>query len=179
MESYREHRFFIGDFDDNMEQSLLIPLTAEIERQSHKAEGRIDLWINSHGGYLHLVNHLVALVELAKANGVVVRTVVPDIAYSAGSMLAITGTPGERYIGKSAEHLVHYGTIGSFESTEEQIERYTKYKRRRFQGNIMHYNKYCEIPDVASKIKDDGCFIVARDAIKWKMADKYLDKLPL
>jgi ATP-dependent protease ClpP protease subunit len=122
---------------------------------------------------------MTELVELAKANGVVVRTIVPDIAFSAGSMLAITGTIGERYIGRKAQHLIHYGQIMSFETTEQQIDRFTAYKKRLFKGNLDHYNKYCSVPNLDQQILDDGFFVTAKDAIKWKLADKYMEKLEL
>lgn len=174
---YEDNAFFIGDFDDALENTILIPLTREISRQAKEKEGRIDLYINSCGGYLHLVNHMTELVEIAKRSGVVVRTIVPDIAFSAASMLAITGTVGERYIGRRAEHLIHYGQIMSFETTEEQIDRFAAHKRRRFRGNLEHYEKYCEIPDLNQKMLDDGYFVTASQAIKFKMADKYMERL--
>lgn len=177
--TFENNTFFIGDFDDNLEQQLIVPFTQEIKKQSELKRGRIDLYINSIGGYLHLVNHFIELIELAKFNEVVVRTIVPDIAFSAGSMLAITGTKGERYIGRRAEHLVHYGQIMSFETTEEQIDRFTAHKKRLFKGNLQHYQKYCDIPDLDQKMLDDGYFLTARECIKFGLADKYIDKFDL
>lgn len=174
---YEENAFFIGDFDDALEDRVIIPLTQEIAKQSKEKNGRIDLYINSTGGYVHLVNHMVELVEIAKAQGVTVRTIVPDMAFSAGSMLAITGSPGERYIGRRAEHLVHYGQIMSFETTPEQIKRFTAWKDRKLKANVAHYKKYCDIPNLEQNILDDGWFITAKDAIKWGLADKYMEKL--
>ena len=174
---YEDNVFFIGDFDDALENDIIIPLTQEIANQAKEKEGRIDLYINSVGGYVHLVNHLVELVEIAKAQGIVVRTIVPDMAFSAGSYLAVTGTKGERYIGKRAEHLIHYGQIMSLETTPEQIKRFTAWKDRKFKANVAHYKHYCNIPDLEQKIQDDGYFVVAKDCIKWDMADKYMDKL--
>ena len=176
---YEDNTFFIGDFDDSLEQQIIVPLTQEIRKQAELKDGRIDLYINSCGGYLHLVNHMTELVELAKSNGVIVRTIVPDIAFSAGSMLAITGTKGERYIGKRAEHLIHYGQIMSFETTEQQIDRFTAHKKRIFKGNLDHYKKYCDVPNLDQQMLDDGFFVTAKDAIKWGMADKYMEKLDI
>lgn len=174
---YEDNRFFIGDFDDRLEDSILIPLTEEIAEQAKKADGRIDLYINSAGGYLHLVNHMIELVELAKAAGVTVRTIVPDVAFSAGSMLAITGTKGERYIGARAEHLIHYGQIMSFETTPEQVKRFTAWKERRFRDNLNHYKKYTDYPDLEAKMLDDGHFVTAKECIKFGLADKFMSKL--
>lgn len=177
--NYEDNVFFIGDFDDSLEQNLIVPLTQEIQKQAQLKKGRIDLYINSCGGYLHLVNHMTELVELAKREGVLVRTIVPDIAYSAGSMLAITGTPGYRYVGRRAEHLVHYGQIMSFETTEEQVDRFTAHKKRMFKGNFEHYQNYADIPNLSQKMLDDGYFVPANLAIKYKMADKYMEKMEI
>jgi ATP-dependent protease ClpP protease subunit len=174
---YSDNRFFIGDFDDDLENNLLMPLTKEISNQAKLRDGRIDLWINSMGGYAHLVSHFVSLVELAKAQDIVVRTIVPDMAFSAGSMLAITGTLGERYIGKNAEHLIHYGQIASFESTPQQVERFRKWKERYFRSTVAHYKKYTDIPNIDQEMLDDGWFVPAKECIKFGIADKFIDKL--
>lgn len=176
---FRDNRFFIGDFDDALENDVIIPLTAEIAAQRKRDDKRIDLYINSMGGYSHLVFHLIELVDLAKASGVTVRTIVPNMAFSAGSMLAITGTEGERYMGKNAEHMIHYGVIGSMESTPNQIERYRKWKDRNFKATVAHYRKHADVPNLDQEMLDDGWFIPAKDCIKHGLADKYMEKLSL
>jgi len=177
--TYEDNVFVIGDFEDSLERDILIPLTMEIRNQAKQADGRIDLYINSNGGYGHLLFHMIELIEMAKRSGVTVRTIVMDSAFSAGSMLAIAGTPGQRYIARTASHLVHYGSIASFEQTPEQIERYRKWKTKFFKNNVDHYKKYAEIPNLEDHIKDDGFFVTAAEAIKWKMADQYTDKLEI
>lgn len=171
--------FFIGDFDDALEDRIAVSLAKEIENQSKLREGRIDLWINSYGGFSHLVMHLVELVEMAKRNGVLVRTIVPSVAFSAGSMLAVTGSPGHRYIAKHADHLVHYGSVGSMETTPTQIERWKAWKDRGFKYTITHYEKYANVPNLREQLQDDGFFVPAVNCLKWGLADKYMDKLDL
>ncbi len=179
MPGYQEgNEFLITDFDEPLE-SLLIPLTKEIKNQARYRDGFINLTINSHGGYEYLVNHFIELVEMAKSLDVTVRTIVPSVAYSAGSMLAITGTPGERYIGRNAQHLAHYGQTGSMESTPLQIERMTKAKLESFKKTLDHYKKYSNVPNLDQQMLDDGFVIPARNAIKWKLADHYIQKLPI
>lgn len=175
---FEDNIFVIGDFDDQLEQ-LLVPLTKEIKKQSKLRTGKIDLYINSYGGYLHLVRHFVDLVERAKDDNVMVRTVVSGVAYSAGSILAVTGTPGERYIAKHGEHLIHYGSSGSVESTPGQVERNRQSKTRSFKQILEHYKKYCNIPDLESAMLDDGFYVDANKCVKWNIADKYSDKLIL
>ena len=175
---HEENIFLISDFDDDLEK-LIVPLTRQIQKQAGQANGAINIIINSYGGYVHTAITIVELIELAKSLGIIVRTIVPAAALSCGSYVAITGTVGERYIGKLGEHLVHHGQIGSFESTPKQIERFTAWKDRFFKSGIKHYQKYCNIPDLEMQLMDDGFFVTAPNAIKWGLADKYMDKLSL
>lgn len=169
--------FFIGDFDENMESDLLIPLTREIQVQRTAEIPRIDLYINSVGGSLYLLQHLIELIEIAKREGITVRTMVMSNAYSAGSLLAITGS--ERYIAKSAEHLVHYGNGGYASATPVQAKRQSDKMNREFKWNINHYKKYANIPNLEKNMEDDNFYITARDCIRWGLADFYLDKLDI
>lgn len=173
--------FFLTDFDDNMEASIVLPLIKEIQHQRKLRYGNIDLYINSFGGYKHLVFQLISLVENAKREGILVRTIVPDIAYSAGSILAITGSPGERYIEKTGEHLIHYGITGSMETTPEQLERNNRQKQGNFRKILNHYKAYTEIDhDTLDRLmNDDSAFIPATKCVKWGMADKYMEKFDI
>jgi ATP-dependent protease ClpP protease subunit len=176
-----ENVFFLTDFDDNMERDIVIPLTRQIQKQRRFMDGRIDLYINSFGGYAHLVFQLISLVEIAKREGIVVRTIVPDVAYSAGSILAIAGTPGERYIERSAEHLIHYGMTGSVETTPEQATRNFAQKQTHFKKILAHYKKYTNIPadELTALMNDDNAFIPAQKCIKWGIADNYMEKFDI
>ena len=173
--------FILTDFDDNMEASLVLPLTLEVQRQRKYRDGRIDLYINSFGGYAHLVFHMISLLEIAKRDGITVRTIVPDIAYSAGSILAVTGTPGERYIERSAEHLIHYGRQGSVETTPEQLERNHIQKTAHFKRIKQHYAQYTNLAasDLDKLMNDDSAFIAGPKCIKSGLADKHMDKFDI
>lgn len=173
--------FFLTDFDDEMEGSIVLPLIREIQKQKNYKYGRIDLHINSHGGYKHLVFQLVSLVELAKREGIIVRTIVSDIAYSAGSVLAIAGTPGHRYIERGAEHLIHYGITGSMETTPEQLVRNTAQKSSGFKKIKRHYLQYTNLdgPTLDTLMNDDSAFIAGPKCIKWGLADEYMERLDI
>ena len=174
-----ENIFLINDFDESMETDLLIPLTRQIQKQKNLNNGRIDLYVNSFGGGVYLVQHVIELVEIAKREGITVRTMVMSAAYSAGSILAITGTPGERYIARNAEHLIHYGQNGALNTTPENTIRQTGFNKRMFDWNINHYKKYASIPNIDTLMADDHFYVTARDCIKWKLADKYMDKFDI
>jgi len=173
--------FFLADFDDNMEASLITPLIREIQKQRRLVDGRIDLYINSFGGYRHLVFQLISLVENAKREGITVRTIVPDIAYSAGSILAVTGTPGERYIEKTAEHLIHYGQTASQETTPEQVERNYVQKQQGFKKILDHYQKHTKVDrdELNRLMNDDSAYLSAAKCIKNGLADKYMEKFDI
>lgn len=179
MNSHEGNIFFLTDFDDNMEGDIIVPLIKEIQVQKKYRDGRIDLYINSFGGYRHLAFQLISLVENAKREGIKVRTIVPDVAYSAGSILAVTGSPGERYIEKNGEHLIHYGFTGSAESTPEQVERNYAQKNEGFKKILRHYQKYTNVPDIEAKMNDDSFYIPSVKCLKWGLADKYMEKFDI
>lgn len=163
-----------------MEQNIIIPLTHCVKQQAEIRDGRIDMYVNSYGGNANLLMHVIELMELAKRHDVVIRTIVTSAAYSAGSMVAVAGTPGERYIAKNAMHLVHYGATGaSNESTPTQASRKHNADQIMFNMVLNHYRKYCDIPNLEDNIQDDNWYIKATEAKRWNMADQYLDKMDL
>jgi ATP-dependent Clp protease, protease subunit len=165
--------FQIGPFRPDMEKETILPLVREIKNQRRLGEeGRIDLYINSPGGYTYLLFDLIDKVEMAKSLGITVRTIVTDMAYSCGSALAIAGTKGERYIAPSARHLVHYGSGGVFATSPEELDRGYDEMKAHFLRIEAHYEKYARIPDLRAKIQTDTYFIPAPQAISFGMADK-------
>jgi len=174
-----ENRFYVlGEFDEDLENGLVWALTKKIEELKSKKDASIDVYINSYGGDAYLCLHLVELFEIAKRNDITVRTIVPAVALSAGSMLAVAGTKGERYIAKNAEHLVHYGQFdGSRKTTPLQIDRTSERWKRWTKTLIRHYQTYAEIPDLEEHLKDDDFWIESGKCIKWKLADKYMSDL--
>lgn len=170
--------YLLGDFDEDMKWRIILPLTKKIEELSKQKDATIDIYINSYGGYCDIMWHIVQLIELAKKKDIKVRTIVIGSAYSAASMTAITGTPGERYIDPRAEHLPHYGTAGGYRvRTPLQGERTAAHTRRHFKQLVDHYKKYSNIPDLEKHVKDDMYFIPAKSCIKYKLADKFVEEM--
>lgn len=169
--------FIVHSFNNDLRDGMVIPLTNKIEElAAQKKPAPLEIYINSHGGDGELCLHIVSLLEMAKSRGVTVRTYVTQVAHSAGSIVAMVGSPGERYISRRAEHCVHYGTqYGWPEHTPLQIDRNTQKKRRWFKTLKQLYEQYAEIPDLDEMLKDDSFFVTAQQAIKWKLADKYMD----
>lgn len=170
--------FYLGAVDEDLEANFIIPFHRAISEQSDRARGRavIDIFVNSHGGLAHVAFHIVEMMELAKAEGIIVRTAVTSIAYSAGSIIAVAGTPGARYIAKPAQHLVHYGSAPSYDTSPQQAARNHNSKQEFFKTILNHYKKYCDIPDLEQNLVTDDWYIPSAKAKKWGMADEYLDK---
>lgn len=179
MASFHDNRntFYVGDFDAQTEEMLGLPLILAAKQQAGLAGGHIDMFVNSYGGNAHVAFHIVEAMEMAKSAGVVVRTMVTSAAYSAGSIVAVAGTPGYRYIAKSAKHLAHYGfTEMGKNSTPREAQRNHGYEQEHFKQVLNHYKKYCDMPDLEHNLLEDAWYIKASDAKKWGMADQYLDR---
>ena len=81
----------------------------------------IDVYINSGGGDGSILDSITTLLGIAKFRGAIIRTTVLSRAYSCGSLLAITGTPGFRIMYSQAYHLVHFGHHSFGVSKEDEI----------------------------------------------------------
>lgn len=174
-----ENRFYItGDFNKDMAEGVVPHLRKEIDKQADRANGLIEFYVSSHGGYAFVLIQIVELMELAKRRGVKVRTIVTSHAYSCGSLLAVAGSKGERFISRYAEHLAHYGSFDGYRKTTPlQVERDADAARRWTARILDHYQRYCDIPDLAEQLKDDSFWVPADKAILWGMADKYTEQL--
>lgn len=82
----------------------------------------IDVFINSNGGDGNILDSIVALLSIAKLNGAIIRTTVLGKAYSCGSLLAITGTPGYRIMYSHAKHHIHFGRHAFGVTKESEID---------------------------------------------------------
>lgn len=170
--------YILGEFNNEVKERIVVPFTNKITELSKVKDAEIEFYINSNGGDGYLCMHLVSLFELAKSKGIKVKTIVPSIALSSGSILAVAGTKGERYIAEGAEHLVHYGQFDGYRKTTPlQVERGTKRWRRWCNSMLKHYEKYAKIPNLKDHLKDDDFWIPAAQCIKWGLADKYMHEL--
>jgi ATP-dependent protease ClpP protease subunit len=175
--------FYITEFDKDMTDYLVIPFTRAIKEQvdkAHRETAYIDMYVNSYGGETHLAFHLVSMMEVAKAAGVIVRTIVTDTVMSSGSIVSVAGSKGHRYVAKDGSLLVHYGYIPVAEvTTPLQAQRNRVYHETHFDHILRHYNTYCDIPDLVDKMQDDNYYITGAQAKRWGMADHFLDKFDL
>ena len=177
LNTYSNNTVYIHDnFNDSL--SLILPnIDFIINEQKNKKEGgKIIFDICSNGGYAYILKELLNRVEYAKSQGIIVETIVRSQAYSCGSMLAISGTKGHRYIGEYAEHLVHLGSAGMRVQDNVELERMYNNTKKHFDFVKNVYKKYSNIEnlDLDTKIENNSWYIYGEDCIKQGMADKFL-----
>lgn len=169
--------FINGEFDDEMRNAVVWKLDKHISELKDHKNPELNFYISSHGGDAYLLLDLIDLFEVAKSNGITVKTIVTSHAFSAGSMLAIAGTKGERYIGRRAEHLAHYGQFDGYRrTTPMQNDRQYEYNKRWNDTLLDIYKKYAKIPDLKKHLSDDYFFIPADKCIEWELADRYFEE---
>lgn len=160
------------DINGNFNRELSKSLVPELRNAVYSNVRGIDINITSTGGYMYVADQIVDLMEVAKANGIIVATYVSSHAYSAASYVAVAGSPGHRYVSPTAEYLIHYGTAGAMFETPKQLRRVVEHNERHFQRLFDHYKKHCKIPNLRGKMEDDSFYFTAADALKWGVADE-------
>lgn len=105
----------------------------------------IDVYINSCGGNLAQTKSIMALLNLARAKGAVIRTTVLGAAASAASLIAIQGTKNFRIMYEQSYNLVHYGhSHYDIDRADEMEKAAVKEKNERALFNAP-YLKYTDL----------------------------------
>lgn len=172
-EAERVTRFYVTQDFDNDLLNMLPGLYAEIDKQANLRDAKIQVVINSDGGYVDTLKAFIDAFEYAQAQDVIVSTHVTGIAASCGSLLAMRGTKGHRTISRDSKHYVHLGYVGGgYPRSEIEVVRVTSASKDHFKWVRKQYQTYAEIPDLDEKLRDDHLFVSSRDSVRWGLADK-------
>jgi ATP-dependent protease ClpP protease subunit len=167
--------FIYGFFDESIPKIVVPDFLKVIEEEEKKSEGIIEFYINSDGGTTYYLKDLLALIEVAKKKNIIIKTYVFGRAYSCGSVLACSGTKGERYIYEYSEHLCHLGSSGTgVTRTDKQLERASERVKAHFDFVRNIYKKYANIKDLEVLLMDDNYFLRGQEIIDNGLADKFL-----
>ena len=132
----------------------------------------IDVFINSNGGDITILNSISTLLGIAKSKGAIIRTTVCGKAYSCGSALAITGTPGFRIMYANAYHLVHFGSQTRTAKQESEIESVvTNMKEHHANWNNLYLNNTNISQKELKKLMSKDSYIPANNALKLSFCD--------
>ncbi len=165
--------FIHDDFDQDISSMILPQFDSLIESEKVKKDGKIIIDIDSNGGYTRYLSSLLARVEKAKSENIIVETRVFACAHSCGSILACSGTKGSRFISRTAEHLCHLGSGGLQAHSDIELERQSERVKAHFDFVRSCYKQYANIPKLNQVIKDDCLYVRGQNIIDWGLADKF------
>jgi len=81
----------------------------------------LNVWINSGGGKDNITQSVLSVFNIASAKGALIKTYNLRQAGSNASIIAVSGTPGYRYMAERAFHYIHFGNKGRQISHENEM----------------------------------------------------------
>lgn len=172
MPSYADgSRFFINEFDESLDLMLL-----ELVNAAYGKDKWLEFWINSEGGDASRAFSVVALMEVAKAQGKQVYTYVLHDAHSSGSIVAVAGSKGHRKVARGGSYLLHYGQTDVVANNPIELSRIADANLRHFAGVRQHYvdNTVAGIDMLEEFLLHDNYYLTAEEAVRLGFADDYL-----
>lgn len=82
----------------------------------------LNVWINSGGGKISVMQSILTLFNMASAKGTIIKTYNIASASSSASMIAISGTPGYRYMAENAYNYIHFGRYSADTAHTDEID---------------------------------------------------------
>ena len=99
----------------------------------------LNVYITSDGGDGLVARAIIELFNRLQAKGVIIRTHNLSYAASAASLIAVSGTPGYRYMAHDAYNLIHYGKHVIVLNHENELPYAIKNEKKQTQSS---YNIY-------------------------------------
>jgi ATP-dependent protease ClpP protease subunit len=166
-----DRSFFLNEFDESIDEIML-----NIAHVVNYGKGKVSFYINSEGGDSTRAMSVVSLIEVAKAKGMTVETVVLNQAYSSGSLVAIAGSKGHRIVAPSATYMLHYGETEVIARGPVELQRITAANNLHFNIVRRQYLKYTNmgIEALDEALQYDNNYVTAEQAIELGFADKWL-----
>lgn len=167
------------DFSDfcNMSEEELSEFVSDMETEiaeNMNKRPQITLIINSPGGEY---DHLVQIYDTMQLLDASIRTIVNGSAFSAGALLAIAGTCGERYITPSSRFMFHAVSIGMEGKAQEIKVDYKEAERLNQQMHKLIMNHTGLSEEDAMKYIDRDIYITPEEAISLGMVDHIVTKI--
>ena len=83
----------------------------------------LEVYLQTPGGMISVAKSIMSLFKMARAKGTIIKTINLSAAASCGSLLAVSGTKGYRYMAEDAYNLIHYGSRGGSSTRDGEAER--------------------------------------------------------
>lgn len=166
------------EFDvENMTEEEKIEFIENLENVISEYEVKkpeITLIINSPGGEY---DHLIQIYDTIQLLDASVRTVVNGSAFSAGAILAISGTCGKRYITPNSRlmfHAVSMGMEGKVQDTRVDLKEAERLNHQMAQL-IKHHTGITD--EKVQLYTDRDIYITPEEAVKLKMIDEIVTSI--
>jgi len=133
----------------------------------------IDVFINSPGGNIHMMNSIMTFLNIARSRGAIIRTTITGSAASCASMIAIQGTPEYRIMYNDAYHIVHYGNSSIEVSANGEIDLAAKNEKRYRQRQIDKYKNFTKLTtkEINECMKTEHHVFSAKECLDKNMCD--------
>jgi ATP-dependent protease ClpP protease subunit len=114
--------FIMGNIDHTISSQIVAPLIREIGNRSHlKTPPPINVYVTSFGGAVKDAFDIISWFEYARKIGVPIHTYVTSVAFSAGSLIAVSGHT--RFVSQRAYHGLHFARGSVFSHNPDMAER--------------------------------------------------------
>ena len=105
----------------------------------------IDVYLDSQGGSISTTKSIMALLNLARNKGAIIRTMVMGMAASCASIIAVQGTPGFRTMYEQSYNLIHYGSAIYDVDKPTEIDKAAKYEKEMRKNFFAPYLQYTSL----------------------------------
>lgn len=175
MNFYHGNRFYIfGDIDESTPEKIIGPLSMTIEELSkQKTPPPIEFFISSDGGIANYALDIIALFDIAKSHGIIVKTTVTSSACSAASLIAVSGHV--RFASEYAYHMLHFPRGDDYSHNTVMAERNLGNRKFLEKAVLEIYTKHTKIDGLEEKLLGDHFYINgAKSLKKYGLIDKII-----
>jgi ATP-dependent Clp protease protease subunit len=165
--------FLVGEIDYETTKRIIKWIVYE---NTLSTKTPLTLYINSHGGSLL---DAFALIEVMKKSKRKIRTIGIGSVMSAGFLIFVSGSKGERYITKTSSILCHQLTT-EIEGKHHDINSYYKESERNGQNMVDILSQACDLDKNEIKkllLPPTDVWLTANEMIQFKLADKLYEDL--
>ncbi len=143
--------------------------------ESEDTEKPINFYINGPGGSVTAGMSIYDTMQFIKCP---IYTIVLGQAASMGSLLAMAGQQGNRYILPNARHMIHQplgGASGQATDVEIQAKELLRWKKVLTEIYVKHNSSGKKFSELQNDMERDN-FMSADEAVKYGLADKVIIK---
>lgn len=172
---YGNYLFLLDSLEDEKTYYAIADLTKFVMDTENQAKS-LNIFINSPGGSVLLMNTIIGLINSAKLRGLEVNTYIFGIAASAASVIAVTGT--KRIMSKNALHFVHFGIIPQYLTKITEIDKSSKFVKKIQKQAEDLYLENCKNLDhdkYLKLIEDEMGYLTADECLKLGFCDEIIE----